>query len=383
MDHSIENSPEQTNSPEPIDSPEHTNGPELTNSSHQAIVENTAPETHPPTPAQTQQFTTVAEGEDFPMVVWLRGDESYAEDFKIDADEAMKMIGIRRSRLTQISGKELRVGRRRIGRYIRPVYRSEDVQAYVQWTRPTASHAKSSSIVEDAAKKLFEQSEKLEQNLKQSLANSLNEITSTAQIRHDETVRMQNENLQKLLNEQRSQLQQLSDQFSKTTERLVETAARLESIERCIDTKHQEMQSLVKVNQTLLHDSLTQTKELSLEFKSVPSADDAIAKVKKEFVEVCAQNIEESARLHQELLVSKAEEIASRQTTFSEESQVNHEKSAKMLEALLASQKDVLTSSENTLSSLRSDLNKSNEFIYKNFLTLSKAKNGTVKEQES
>ncbi len=44
-----------------------------------------------------------------PMVVWLAGDEAHADDFCIDADTAMQELGIKRSRLTQISGRELRV----------------------------------------------------------------------------------------------------------------------------------------------------------------------------------------------------------------------------------------------------------------------------------
>ncbi len=99
--------------------------------------------------------------DDMPMIVWLRGDEDYVEDFSIDADTAMKTLGIKRSRLTQISGKELRVGRIRIGRYVRPVYRPVDIQAYVEWTRPTATHAKSSNIIEEAAGELLKQAQKV------------------------------------------------------------------------------------------------------------------------------------------------------------------------------------------------------------------------------
>ena len=80
---------------------------------------------------------------ELPMVVWLKGDEDYVDDFCLDAEAAMKEIGIRRSRLTQISGKELRVGRMRIDRYVRPVYRTKDIEEYKKWTRATASHLKS------------------------------------------------------------------------------------------------------------------------------------------------------------------------------------------------------------------------------------------------
>ena len=91
---------------------------------------------------------------DLPMLVWIRGDEDYADDFDLSADQAMEMIGIRRSRLTQISGKELRVGKKRIGRYVRPVFRKVDIEAYKAWTRPTATSKKSSSILEEGLDKL-------------------------------------------------------------------------------------------------------------------------------------------------------------------------------------------------------------------------------------
>ncbi len=91
---------------------------------------------------------------DLPQVVWLRGDEPYGGEFSLDADAVMQELGIKRSRLTQISGTELRVGRTRIDRYIRPVYRPCDIEDYQKWTRATATHHKSSTLLEQAAHKL-------------------------------------------------------------------------------------------------------------------------------------------------------------------------------------------------------------------------------------
>ncbi len=96
--------------------------------------------------------------EELPMVVWLRGDEPHFEAFTVDADEAMRRLGLKRSRLTQISGRELRVGRRRQGRYIKPYYRNDDIERYIEWVRPTASHDKSSRILFDAAEELAQKS---------------------------------------------------------------------------------------------------------------------------------------------------------------------------------------------------------------------------------
>ncbi len=95
------------------------------------------------------------------MMVWLRGDEDLCSDFSLDADAVMQRLGIRRSRLTQISGRELRVGRMRKGRYVSPVFRPEDVEAYLSWTRASASHLKSSGLLHDAAGELMQQSARL------------------------------------------------------------------------------------------------------------------------------------------------------------------------------------------------------------------------------
>lgn len=95
---------------------------------------------------------------ELPMIVWLRGDEPWYPQFDLDADSVMERLNIKRSRLTQICGKDLRVGRVRVDRYIRPVFRSKDVDAYLQWTRATASHQKSSAAIKDAVDALQHQS---------------------------------------------------------------------------------------------------------------------------------------------------------------------------------------------------------------------------------
>ena len=91
---------------------------------------------------------------DLPMSVPLKGHENYFNEFSMDATEVMDLLGIKRSRLRQISGQELRVGRKRVERYIKPFYRPEDVESYQQWTRQTATHKKSSDALQNAAKEL-------------------------------------------------------------------------------------------------------------------------------------------------------------------------------------------------------------------------------------
>jgi hypothetical protein len=103
--------------------------------------------------------------EDFPMIVWLRGDEPWFQQFDMDAESVMRTLGIKRSRLTQIAGKDLRVGRVRVDRYIRPVFRRTDVERYVAWTRATASHQKSSDAIKTAVDQLSQQSELIQKTL--------------------------------------------------------------------------------------------------------------------------------------------------------------------------------------------------------------------------
>ena len=102
---------------------------------------------------------------ELPMVVHLKGYEDYFSEFSWDAKKVMEILGIKRSRLNQISGEELRVGKARIDRYLRPIYRPEDVKKYLEWTKPTASHKRSTSIIDEAREKL----DKTSDNLKESL----------------------------------------------------------------------------------------------------------------------------------------------------------------------------------------------------------------------
>ena len=89
-----------------------------------------------------------------PMIINLQGDEEFFHEFDMNADEVMDVLNIKRSRLNQISGKELRVGRAKIGRYIRPLFRCEDVNNYKNWTRATATHKKSQEVIDGAVNRL-------------------------------------------------------------------------------------------------------------------------------------------------------------------------------------------------------------------------------------
>lgn len=128
-----------------------------------------------------------------PMIVWLRGDEPYAEDFNLDAEAAMATLGIKRSRLTQISGKELRVGRKRIDRYVRPVYRTEDIEEYQGWTRATATHQRSSSAIKEAADELRQHSQELTDTFMEAIESQQQDTKQTVSEIVNETYRLQQE----------------------------------------------------------------------------------------------------------------------------------------------------------------------------------------------
>ena len=122
------------------------------------------------------------------MCVWLRGD-SEVDGFVMSAEEVMAALNIKRSRLTQISGRELRVGRRRVDRYIKPFYRQEDVFAYRAWTRASATKQKNAELVDRAAgeiehrnkRLLTELQEQLQAYLKTELLAAQQQIIATCQ----------------------------------------------------------------------------------------------------------------------------------------------------------------------------------------------------------
>ena len=117
-----------------------------------------------------------------PMIVHLCGDEEFIEEFCLTADDAMTKLGIKRSRLTQISGRELRVGKIRDNRYVRPVYREEDIQRYLNWSRPTATHKASSLAFAEVSNSLIEHIESSIKDLK-GLINTEKEANNLAEKR--------------------------------------------------------------------------------------------------------------------------------------------------------------------------------------------------------
>lgn len=167
--------------------------------------------------------------EELPMIVWLRGDEEMVEEFTMDADAAMAFLGIKRSRLTQISGRELRVGRLRVDRYIRPVYRPQDLQAYKAWTRAPISHATSSRVMEEAREKLEHQADELSRILATTLESVEEHFAQTA----DDMQRQ----LEALQYEQKNMWQQT------TTHLLEQMQASLISARQILEQRHDKVES--------------------------------------------------------------------------------------------------------------------------------------------
>lgn len=146
-----------------------------------------------------------------PMVVWLRGDEDFVEEFTLDAEAAMEQLGIKRTRLTQISGRQLRVGRMRQGRYIKPLYRPEDVAAYLKSARAPMSHLKAAKTIEET-KSYFEDIKESVLKIVEDAQASMNEAFHRA--------------LQSALEQQRSTSEHIYQQAinnTKALERLIHT----------------------------------------------------------------------------------------------------------------------------------------------------------------
>ena len=100
-----------------------------------------------------------------PMILNFRGDEPLASDFSISAEKAMDLLGIKRSRLNQISGRELRVAKMRVDGYVRPIYRLADVTEYLSWSRAPVTHKRSSEAIDDAVSRLESQAQELKEEL--------------------------------------------------------------------------------------------------------------------------------------------------------------------------------------------------------------------------
>lgn len=113
--------------------------------------------------------------QDLPMVHIFRGDEELVSEFNQSAEKAMEILGIKRSRLNQISGRELRVAKIRTNGYVRPFYRLIDLQEYLAWSRAPVTHKRSTEVIDDVVSRL----EAHAMDLKEGLSEEGNALHST------------------------------------------------------------------------------------------------------------------------------------------------------------------------------------------------------------
>ena len=209
-----------------------------------------------------------------PLSIWLRGDEPYFEEFSLDADEVMSQLGIKRSRLRQISGQELRVGRKRVERYIKPFYRPKDVEDYLGWTRATASHQKSSLILNSAADNLVNHGQRISESIL-SLKNHLIEVIQEIPSRMKEgfqasrqlqmeifnSVQINGKQLGSIVKKNQSEIfEKLTPHFRKINDNISKTSLQLEKFEK-INHAFLESISLIQSN----YSELAQLREKSIQ----------------------------------------------------------------------------------------------------------------------
>ena len=75
-------------------------------------------------------------------------------EYDCSAAQAMEILGIKRSRLHQITGSKLACARIKIGRYLRPMYKKSDLTDYLHSLRSPLSKAKSQKIFDDSLNSL-------------------------------------------------------------------------------------------------------------------------------------------------------------------------------------------------------------------------------------
>ncbi len=192
-----------------------------------------------------------------PMLVWLRGDEPHFSDFSLNADQVMERLGIRRSRLNQISGKELRVGRARIDGYVRPVYRPDDIEEYLQWIRPSASHKKSSDVLDEARSKLESQSERILDEFSHRFDGLVETFTSKFQQRFSDEHRFSKRMFVTMHKTLRLSLRGLSQRMGLMHEQSLKfwqnLDQRLESLDTLVDSSELTKTALLQTSDRVLH----------------------------------------------------------------------------------------------------------------------------------
>lgn len=210
---------------------------------------------------------------DLPMIVHLQGDEDFVTEFSIDAEEAMYKLGIKRSRLTQISGKELRVGRIRVDRYVRPMYRAKDIEDYQNWTRATATHQSASQI--------------LQSSVTEMLANLKDVSSSQTHIQTERLKTLQHALLQSFHMSTKRVLDEFKADMRKKN---LEQEQGLSTLQRVLKLSYELQESLNKLHGVLQDEWGTNRELFESMHKDWRESQQQVAKFKKDLLAAAAKN---------------------------------------------------------------------------------------------
>lgn len=146
---------------------------------------------HPPQPPLRHGASAGAADDSLaaPMLTYLDHHDEEAREYNCDADEAMSILGIKRSRLTQISGKSLRCARVKMSRYTRPMFRRCDLEEYKKLLRVPQSHIASSNLITQATDELQKSARELTASLASQggvLSKIIEETLSQMRLHYDE-----------------------------------------------------------------------------------------------------------------------------------------------------------------------------------------------------
>ncbi|MEY4631200.1 MAG: hypothetical protein RIQ81_1320 [Pseudomonadota bacterium] len=248
--------------------------------------------------------------DNLPMIVWLRGDEPWFEDFSVDAEQAMEELGIRRSRLTQISGRELRVGKKRVDRYIRPVFRPEDIAAYKNFTRATVSHLKSSQVIDGALARLESETGHLVEKVTEAVNQRTDDFQGTlegiaAEFRHAQGLLLR-EVTDRVDGIERGLDSSLKAALSRVDAALCQTGDQVQQLQTQIQGQYETILSLINQNHLLLRElQVSMTARIDAAAQNVTGETARIEAAARQAIAKSAEQVEMS--IHQTRLAIRAD----------------------------------------------------------------------------
>lgn len=191
-------------------------------SNHEPSTQQAQNHESPPHRPKQQNSQTLLSSSEI-EVLYLDLHDPRAAQFDIGADEAMEALGIKRSRLTQISGRTLPCARIKIGRYVRPMYRHQDIENYRSRLRIPQSRAHAAQIIERTTRHL----EKCAAELTASLGHESGVLSQSMQqnfAQFNQHQENQHKNwmaaLKQIQEDHQLRWQELSEQWQQTTQKI-------------------------------------------------------------------------------------------------------------------------------------------------------------------